>query len=159
MRRDTLAGPTEQMLQAHGRLAGFRHRIDGLQRRLERLSLWRPAVGLARQAQEAARLLEGIQQRLEKKLVVTLIGPCGSGKSTLLNALAGVDNLSPTGIDRPTTRQVVLFGKDAADIDAVAALHPELPVRMKTAESARSLDHLLLVDTPDTDSSEAESYR
>jgi energy-coupling factor transporter ATP-binding protein EcfA2 len=103
--------------------------------------------------------LEGIQQRLEKKLVVTLIGPCGSGKSTLLNALAGVDNLSPTGIDRPTTRQVVLFGKDAADIDAVTALYPELPVRMKTAESAMSLDHLLLVDTPDTDSSEAESYR
>ncbi|MCF8049651.1 MAG: 50S ribosome-binding GTPase [Desulfobacterales bacterium] len=159
MRRAKIAGPTEQMLQAHGRLAGFRHRIEGLRQRLEGLALWRPAVGLARQAQEAARLVEGIQQRLEKKLVVTLIGPCGSGKSTLLNALAGVDDLSPTGIDRPTTRQVVIFGKDSADIDAFAALYPELPVRMKTAESARSLDHLLLVDTPDTDSSEAESYR
>ena len=159
MQKATLTGATEQMLEATGRLAGFCHRVEGIQSRLERLTPWRPAVGLARQAQEAARLLEGIEQRLEKKLVVTLIGPCGSGKSTLLNALAGVDDLSPAGVDRPTTRGVVVFGKDVADTDALLGSHPELPLRMKTAESARSLEHVLLVDTPDTDSSEAESHR
>jgi|GEM_PF-220980 len=159
MRNKDAEGITEQRLKAAGRLAAIRHGMEELGRRLQRLSLWRPAVGLAQQAAEAGQLVESIRRRLDRKLVVTLIGPSGSGKSTLLNALAGVDDLSPTGLDRPTTRQVVVFGRDRADADAFGDRIDGAPVRMRTAASAAALEHLVLVDTPDTDSREAESHR
>jgi energy-coupling factor transporter ATP-binding protein EcfA2 len=150
---------TEHRLQAAGRLAAIRHRIEGYRSRLERLSIWRPSVNLAHQAAEAARLVDAIGRRLERKLVVTLIGPSGSGKSTLLNALAGVDGLSPVGVDRPTTRDVVVFGKDRDDADAFSDRIGGAQVRMRTTAAAGALEHLILVDTPDTDSREAELHR
>ena len=159
MRNRDEHGITEQKLRAAGRLAAIRHRIEGLGNRLGRLSLWRPAVGLAHQAEEAARLVEAIGQRLDRKLIVSLIGPSGSGKSTLLNALAGIDGLSPVGVDRPTTRDVVVFGKDRADAETFGDRIEDASVKLRTAESAKALEHLVLVDTPDTDSREAETHR
>ena len=53
-----------------------------------------------------------MQMRLDQQLVVTLIGPSGAGKSTLLNALAGVDHLSPTGLQRPTTQNLVVLSNN-----------------------------------------------
>ncbi len=150
---------TEQRLQAAGRLAAIRHRIEGYRERLERLSIWRPAVNLAHQAGKAEQLVDAIGRRLDRKLVVTMIGPSGSGKSTLLNALAGVDGLSPVGVDRPTTRDVVVFGKDRADADTFGDRLDGARIRMRTAAAAASLEHLVLVDTPDTDSREAELHR
>jgi hypothetical protein len=71
--------------------------------------LWRPAVGLEKSCEEALIMLDRLAERFDHKLVVTLVGPSGSGKSTLLNALAGEDNLSPSGHRRPTTERVVVF--------------------------------------------------
>ncbi len=159
MRNKGPEGITEQKLKASGKLASIRYRIEGLGTRLDRLSLWRPAVGLAQQASEAAHLVEAIRQRLDRKLVVTLVGPTGSGKSTLLNALSGVDGLSAVGVDRPTTRDVVVFGKDGSDAEAFCQRIEGATVESRTAASARFLEHLILVDTPDTDSQEAEGHR
>lgn len=49
-------------------------------------------------------VLKGINLKIEKGQVVTLIGPSGSGKSTILRCM----NL----LERPTSGQVLIVGKD-----------------------------------------------
>ena len=49
-------------------------------------------------------VLKGINLKIEKSQVVTLIGPSGSGKSTILRCM----NL----LERPTSGQVLIAGKD-----------------------------------------------
>ena len=60
-------------------------------------------------------VLKGIQLKIEKGQVVTLIGPSGSGKSTILRCM----NL----LERPTSGQVFIDGKDITlpktDIQAI----------------------------------------
>ena len=60
-------------------------------------------------------VLKGINLKIEKGQVVTLIGPSGSGKSTILRCM----NL----LERPTSGQVLIEGKDITlpktDIQAI----------------------------------------
>lgn len=60
-------------------------------------------------------VLKGIDLKIEKSQVVTLIGPSGSGKSTILRCM----NL----LERPTSGQVLIGGKDITapktDIQAI----------------------------------------
>jgi ATPase subunit of ABC transporter with duplicated ATPase domains len=47
--------------------------------------------------------------------VITLVGSTGAGKSTLLNALAG-RRIAQEGVDRPTTREPVVYAPEDADL-------------------------------------------
>ena len=59
--------------------------------------------------------------RVQRAAVITLIGATGAGKSTLLNSLAG-RRIAQEGIDRPTTRQPVIYAPRDADVgDLVTA--------------------------------------
>jgi energy-coupling factor transporter ATP-binding protein EcfA2 len=140
------------VLKGVGRLEALVSELGLLKSSLESVPLWRPAAALARQSDEAVRMIRAIAARFERSLVVTLIGPSGSGKSTLVNALAGGAELSPTSHRRPTTETLVVFGmgkEDAAELtrelgsDSVAV----------GAEAGTCLPPgLCLIDTPDTDS-------
>lgn len=141
-------------LEAAGQLAAVADRIAGLSSRLEAAPHWLPGRTLQRQCEEAQRLLTGIAARLEQPLVVTLVGPTGSGKSTLLNALAGVDQLSPAGVRRPTTREVILYGRRGADAGPLKEALGGAQPRMVSSPAAEALSEVLLVDTPDVDSIE-----
>jgi ABC-type transport system involved in cytochrome bd biosynthesis fused ATPase/permease subunit len=88
------------VLKAMGRIEGFKNDLRRLNSELGHASLWLPGRGLEIQCDQAVGMIEGIAERFERKLVVTLVGPSGSGKSTLLNALAGVDDLSKIGKSR-----------------------------------------------------------
>ncbi|NLG28403.1 MAG: hypothetical protein GX557_10860, partial [Chloroflexi bacterium] len=68
---------------------------------------------------------------------------------TLLNALAG-RALSTTGLERPTTRQVVVYARRPADASNLVAHVGVDNVAVVTAPEAEGLDYLVLVDTPDT---------
>ncbi len=106
-------------LKGLGRMEGLTAEVARFKAGLERLPLWLPAAGLIRQCAEALAMIARIAQRLDRSLVVTVIGPSGSGKSTLVNALAGGVPISPAGHDRPTTRKVVVLGsggEDAAEL-------------------------------------------
>ena len=103
-------------LRAMGELETVRSDIQGLAETLTGLSLWRPAVGMRKACDESLIMLDRLVERFDRQLVVTLVGPSGSGKSTLLNALAGQDNLSPSGHRRPTTQHVVAFCRQAGCI-------------------------------------------
>lgn len=150
----TTVRPELAALDALGQMETHMGVMADLAARLERLSLWRPARALAKQAAEARQMMAAMRQRLDRRLVVTLVGPSGAGKSTLLNALAGVDDLSPTGRNRPTTRQLVVLSNDAEAVDQLLGpLDPD-QVLIRSDRSADVLRHLILVDTPDTDSTQ-----
>ncbi|MBC2709602.1 MAG: 50S ribosome-binding GTPase [Desulfosarcina sp.] len=145
-------------LRAMGELETVRTDIQGLAETLERIALWRPAVGLKKACEEALLMLDRLAERFDRKLVVTLVGPCGSGKSTLLNALAGEDNLSPSGHRRPTTENVVAFCRQSADAGQLMdQLGPE-NIRIRTSAAAEALENVILIDTPDTDSTHQDRH-
>ena len=140
------------VLKGVGRIEALVSELGLLKSNLESVPLWQPAASLARQSNEAIRMIRAIAARFERSLVVTLIGPSGSGKSTLVNALAGGAELSPAGHRRPTTDTLVVFGAGQED---AAELTRELggdSVTVAAEAGTRLPDGLCLIDTPDTDS-------
>ena len=140
------------VLKAIGRIEGFKNDLRLLTAKLETVPLWRPADALKKQCNQAIQMISDIAQRFERKLVVTLVGPCGSGKSTLLNALAGVEDLSQTGHQRPTTKNIIVFSSDSDDAKQLAENFGSDTVEIRSSAETESLKHVLLIDTPDTDS-------
>ncbi|KJS28400.1 MAG: hypothetical protein VR64_24640 [Desulfatitalea sp. BRH_c12] len=145
-------------LDALGQLENQMHAMDDLAGRLGKVPLWQPSHALAKQAAEAGRMMERLRSRLDRRLVVTLIGPSGAGKSTLLNALAGIDDLSPTGSRRPTTRALVALSNDADAVHQLLGPLDEGDVQIRASRAADMLTHMILIDTPDTDSTQNASH-
>ncbi len=145
-------------IKALGRIEGFKNEVHMLHQAIDRAPLWQPAAGLKKQCSEVLRMMGDLEERFERKLMVTLIGPCGSGKSTLLNALAEVDGLSKVGHHRPTTRNVVVLSQAKEDADPLSEQLGLENVVFRSSQAAKTLDHVLLIDTPDTDSSEQETH-
>lgn len=148
-------------LRAIGRIAGYKNDLTLLGARLDDLPLWTPSVALRKQCDEAIRMIDDIEERFEHKLVVTIVGPCGAGKSTLLNALAGVDDLSRIGHERPTTDRIIVFSRHHGDAEKLVDKLGSNAQRVVVAESnpaADVLEHVLLIDTPDTDSRAYEKH-
>lgn len=152
--------PTAHLNRTHADLAGrlateqVKSEIRLVERQLSETPDWQPREALLALIQDVSQALDGIEERLDHKLVVTLIGPTGAGKSTLLNALAGVDEISATGHQRPTTRSLVVLCHNRSD---AAQLMNEIGaenLRIHSDKQATALEHLVLVDTPDTDSTE-----
>jgi energy-coupling factor transporter ATP-binding protein EcfA2 len=139
-------------LKAFGKIEGYKNDLNQMGSTLDSLTLWRPATALKKQCDEAIRMINAIAERFDRKLVVTIVGPCGAGKSTLLNALAGVDDLSPAGHQRPTTGQVIVFSSDSQDAEQLVSGLGRESVEVRSSPAAAILEHVLLIDTPDTDS-------
>jgi len=136
-------------MRSAGALAYIEAEIDGLEAELAALPDWAPARALAAEARWVRDKVRALAESWDRKLVVAIAGPSGAGKSTLLNALAG-RVLSPTGLQRPTTRQVVVYAAARSDADPLVAALDEGSVVVHVAPDARALDQIILVDTPDT---------
>ncbi len=144
----------EAALAALGRIEGYKTDIEWAVDTLEAAPLWRPAAALRKQAGEALHMISDLAERFERKLVITIVGPCGAGKSTLLNALSGVDGLSESGLGRPTTRRPVVLCRDRSDALQLIERLGDDNVQIRHSRDAAALDHILLIDTPDIDSTE-----
>ena len=139
-------------LKAFGRIEGFKNDLTMLAAALGNLSFWLPATPLKKQCDVALEMIDDIAERFERKLVVTIVGPCGAGKSTLLNALAGIDDLSPAGHQRPTTGHIIVFSNDTHDGGQLIESLGSDSVEVKSSPAAALLEHVSIIDTPDTDS-------
>jgi energy-coupling factor transporter ATP-binding protein EcfA2 len=153
-----MPNPNLIALDTLGQIEACARDIADLERRLNRVPLWQPGAILAKQAAEARRMINGLQERLDGHLVATLIGPSGAGKSTIFNALAGADELSPVGLQRPTTRELVVLAADPRAARQVLGPLEDGRTSLRSGPAARDLDHLILVDTPDTDSTESPGH-
>ncbi len=98
--------------------------------------------------------------RVHRAAVITLVGATGAGKSTLLNALAGRP-IAQEGVDRPTTRQPVIYAPHDADIAELvgeAVIHPGdrdsegAPVVVRYDAASGPWTAQVLVDAPDMNS-------
>ena len=136
-------------MRSAGALAYITAGIDASEEQLRSAPTWRPGQLLLAEAAWLRDKIEQLDISWGSKLVVAIVGPSGAGKSTLLNALAGRD-LSPTGLDRPTTRRVVIYAKTKSDAEGLVAHVGDEQVDVKTSYHAAALDYLILVDTPDT---------
>ena len=141
-----------------GKIEGFQNDLRTLSASIDAVPLWRPGAALKKQCDEVIGMMDGLEKRFDRKLLVTLLGPCGAGKSTLLNALSRVDDLSEAGHGRPTTRHLVLLCREEADAAQLQEQLGQENVGIRSSHAASSLEHLILVDTPDTDSSEQEKH-
>jgi hypothetical protein len=83
-------------------------------------------------------------------LVIMLMGGTGVGKSTLLNALAG-GNIAASSFTRPTTRDPVVYYHESLRSDR---LDPALRNCRLAPHDRPALEHKIIVDTPDLDSTE-----
>lgn len=141
-----------------GRIEAFQNEIRMLSASIDAAPLWQPGSILKKQCDEALRLISGLEKRFERKLLVSIVGPCGAGKSTILNALAGVDGLSESGHDRPTTRNPVVLCREENDAEPLIEHLGTENVAVRSSRAASALEHILLIDTPDTDSTEQEKH-
>jgi predicted GTPase len=145
-------------LRALGQLEDHLRAVGDLKTRLQQVPLWLPSHALTRQADEAASMIARMQARMDQRSVITIIGPSGAGKSTLLNALAGIDELSPTGSRRPTTRGLVVLADDAEAVGELLGRHEGGQVQIRSSAAADRLSHMILIDTPDTDSTRNKEH-
>jgi GTPase SAR1 family protein len=143
-------------IRALGRIEGYKNDVRMLGGIMDQAPMWQPGGALKKQCDQVLRMITDLEERFERKLVVTLIGPCGSGKSTLLNALAEVDGLSEAGNLRPTTRNIVVFCREKSDAGNLSQVLGTENVETRSSHMAASLNHVILIDTPDTDSNEYE---
>ena len=148
--------PAEK-IRRKARLAEERLKIVRLKESLASCPHWLTGKALCSALDETLRDFDALEERLEAKTVIALVGGTGTGKSSLANALCGRPNAVKPGIDRPTTRKASAIVRSLQD-----------PVCLQRRFAAGELDIIpvpetklpdaILVDTPDTDSNECESY-
>ena len=142
--------PTDEvLLKSAGSMAYLKAQLDSLEDQLRLAPSWEPGQALLGQIGWVRDRISEIEETWTRKLVVAIAGPSGSGKSTLLNALAGCE-ISPTGLLRPTTRQIVVYCQATADVSHLLRIWPENKVNVQVTPNAPGLEHLILIDTPDT---------
>ncbi|MFH1103071.1 MAG: GTPase [Pseudomonadota bacterium] len=145
-------------LHAIGQIEGCASEIDRMKGALEKIPLWLPSTVLIKECLEASNMVETLKKRFDQKLVVTIIGPSGSGKSTLLNALAGIDEFSESGADRPTTKDILILSKTREDAQLLIQDLGRENVAIRVSDHAAFSENMLLIDTPDTDSTQRNEH-
>ena len=134
-----------------------RQALLSIKERLDSLRCWTPAAQLSKVVDEPLSIVNGLEERLESKAIVAVVGGTGAGKSTLVNALCGKDGTVEEGHGRPTTRSVTALARTPGDANVLLEGFGVGELAVKHDLGFRFGD-VVLVDTPDTDSSECAGY-
>jgi hypothetical protein len=139
----------------HLRLRALRERLRA---DLERVAPLRAVQARRGDVDALGADLERQLHRVDHSAVLTLVGATGAGKSALLNSLVGRP-VAIEGVDRPTTRDPVVYAPRDADLsDLLAGLDVAVPgveprvVRYEPG--GRTWSAYVLVDAPDLNSIE-----
>ena len=139
-------------IKAIGKIASCKEEIKHVRHVLENASFWYPATALREECEEVLRVINNLEEQFDRKLVTAIIGPGGSGKSTLFNALAGRDDISQIGTSRPTTEHIVLLSSDVPERNFFIEHFGTDKIELHEASDMPRLAHMVLIDTPDVDS-------
>lgn len=139
------------------KLQDEKNSLLSMQKRLDTLRFWTPAGGLSKMVEETISCIDGLEERLESKAIVAVVGGTGTGKSTLVNALCGKDGTVQEGSTRPTTRSTTALARTLGDANVLLAHFAQGELNVCHDIGFRFRD-VVLVDTPDTDSSECADY-
>ena len=131
--------------------------LASVKKRLDELRFWMPAEGLSKLVGETLSVVDRLGERLESKAIVAVVGGTGAGKSTLVNALCGKDGTVQEGNKRPTTRSITALARTPGDANVLVESFGGGELEVKHDLGFRFRD-VVLVDTPDTDSSECSDY-
>ena len=115
--------------------------IEELERCAAYAGPWRALRGEAPRLGRRVAELREREDRLDDLLVVALVGGSGVGKSTVLNAIAG-DAIAETSPMRPCTSAPTVYHPPGARVAFAGEWHNV---------SRSALEHLVLIDTPDSD--------
>lgn len=152
-----MSAASEQAAALH--VAEARRRVEALRDALADLPDWAPGDALTTSCADALARMDGLESDMARPLIVLIVGACGVGKSTLLNALAHRPGLSATGPTRPTTNAPVAFVRQRDDAAPLEAAIPGGRLRVVVDAAGTAPAHLVLVDTPDTNSVAGAAHR
>ena len=139
------------------RFAECRQHVQQLKDELGACPHWPMAKGLSAALDETLCDIDALEEKLDTKAVIAFVGGSGTGKSSLVNALCGRSNAVKSDTARPTTRKAAAVVRSAGDADVLMrSLDRDALDVVPVPES--SLPGAILVDSPDTDSGECESY-
>lgn len=147
---------TQPMDQMRVELSMLRDRLHD---EVERVAALTAVVRRRSEIQHLLSDLDRQLERIQRAAVITLVGATGAGKSTLLNALAG-STVAVEGVDRPTTRQPVIYAPhdaELSDLLAGAAAPPGFeseggPKVVRYSPSSSPWTAQILIDAPDLNS-------
>ena len=139
------------------RLEREKRALVSIKDRLDSLRFWTPATQLSKVVEETLSVVDGLEERLETKAIVAVVGGTGAGKSTLVNALCGKDGTVEDGNSRPTTRRITALARTVGDANVLLESLKAGEIAVRQDFGFRFHD-VVLVDTPDTDSSECADY-
>ena len=139
------------------RFAESRQHVQQLKDELGACPHWPMAKGLSAALDETLCDIDALEEKLDTKAVIAFVGGAGTGKSSLVNALCGGRNVVKVDVDRPTTRKATAVVRSVGDADVL--MHSLDRDALDVAPVPEtSLPGVILVDSPDTDSGECESY-
>ena len=139
------------------KLESEKRALVSIKDRLDSLRYWTPAPQLSKVVEETLSVVNGLEDRLETKAIVAVVGGTGAGKSTLVNALCGKDGTVKDGNSRPTTRRITALARTVGDANVFLENLKAGEIEVRQDFGFRFHD-VVLVDTPDTDSSECAEY-
>ncbi len=150
--------PDPQRIKTLGKLESYKVEIENVLAMLQGVSFWHPAAALRKECEEVLHLIDILEEQFDRKLVATIIGPGGSGKSTLFNALSGKDDISEIGTSRPTTRHIVLHAASAQETAFFNDHFGPENIQVHETRDNPQLENVILIDTPDVDSTRQEDH-
>ena len=139
------------------RFAEERRRLQRLKDELAACPHWPRGADLAAALDETIRDVGSLEEKLDAKAVVAVVGGTGTGKSSLVNALCGRADAVPSGVRRPTTRTASAVVRSVGDADVLLRHFGRGDLEVVPMPDT-ALPNAVLVDTPDTDSAECSTY-